>query len=308
MKTLIIVNPISGRGYAEKAIPEIQAHLQELGVDFDLVRTEYPWHAAELAEQAARDGYELVAVASGDGAANEALNGLMRAHAAGFNHTALSLLPVGTGNDFAYGMGMRGNLDVSCQALAKGVRFKMDVGFVKGGDYPEGRYFGNGVGVGFDAAVGFEAVKVRWTRGLLAYLIAALRTVFIYFQAPTVRIVYDDKEMTQASLMVSVMNGQRMGGGFFMAPQGKPGDGLFDLCVAASPGKLRIFQLITYFMKGTQASQPEITNGQAHRVIITAIQGTLPAHADGETLCYAGHELDIEIIPQALDFITIAEP
>lgn len=308
MKTLVILNPISGRGYAEKAAPQIQTYLKNLGMDFEMARTERPWHAAELAEQAARDGYDLVAVASGDGAANEALNGLMRARATGFNHTAFSLLPVGTGNDFAYGMGMRQDLDVCCQALASGQRFKMDVGLVKGGDYPEGRYFGNGVGIGFDAAVGFEAVKIRWTRGLLAYLIAALRTVFIYYQAPTVRIVYDDQELTQASLMVSVMNGQRMGGGFFMAPRGRPGDGLFDLCIASSPGKLRIFELITYFMKGTQATQPEITTAQARKVTVTALQGSLPAHCDGETLCYAGHELTMEIIPQALEFITIKEP
>jgi diacylglycerol kinase (ATP) len=308
MKTLLILNPISGRGYAEKAAPKIEACLQASKMDFELVRTEYPWHAAELAEQAARDGYDLVVVASGDGAANEALNGLMRARAAGFNHTAFSLLPVGTGNDFAYGMGMRGDVETCCKALTQGQRFKMDIGLVKGGDYPEGRYFGNGVGVGFDAAVGFEAVKIRWTRGLLAYLIAALRTVFIYYQAPTVKITYDGQELEQASLMVSIMNGQRMGGGFFMAPHGKPGDGKFDLCVASSPGKLRIFQLITYFMKGTQATQPEITTAQARKVTVTALKGTLPAHCDGETLCYAGQELTMEIIPQALDFITMAEP
>lgn len=308
MKTLLILNPTSGRGYAGKAAPTIEAYLRASGIDFKLVRTEYPWHAAELAEQAARGGYELVAVASGDGTANEALNGLMRARAAGFNHTAFALLPVGTGNDFAYGIGMRGNLEACCQALTQGQRFKMDVGLVKGGDYPEGRYFGNGVGVGFDAAVGFEAAKIRWTRGLLAYLIAALRTVFIYYQAPTVRISYDGQELTQASLMVSIMNGQRMGGGFFMAPQGKPGDGKFDLCIASSANKLRILQLIPFFIKGTQASQPEIATAQALKVTVTALQGTLPAHCDGETLCYAGQELTMEIIPQALDVISIAEP
>ncbi len=308
MKTFVIVNPISGRGFAEAHIPDLEKYLKQAGLDFTLVRTERPWHAAELAEQAARQGYDLVAVASGDGAANEALNGLMQARAAGFNKTAFSLLPVGTGNDFAYGMGMRGDLEDCCRALADGERFKMDVGLVKGGDYPQGRYFGNGVGVGFDAAVGFEAVKIRWTRGLLAYLIAALRTVFIYFKAPTVRILYDSRELNQPALMVSIMNGQRMGGGFFMAPKGRPGDGLFDLCVAAAPGKLRIFELITYFMKGTQASQPEITTGRARRVTVTALKGSLPAHCDGETLCYAGQELEIEIIPQALEFFTRKEP
>jgi diacylglycerol kinase (ATP) len=306
MKTLVIVNPIAGRGHAGRMIPKIEENLTGLGLAFDLVRTERPWHAAELAEQAARDGYDLVATASGDGTANETLNGLMRARADGYDRTALSILPVGTGNDFAYGMGMRGDLDTACRALVEGRRFQMDVGRVIGGDYPEGRYFGNGVGVGFDAAVGFEAAKIRWLRGLPAYLIAALRTIFIYFRAPTVEITYGEESFTQTSLLVSVMNGQRLGGGFFTAPDGLPDDGLLDLCIASAPGKLRTFQLLLHVMKGTQATQPEFRIGRTPGIRVRALQGTLPAHCDGETLCYAGEELRIELIPGAIPFLTQA--
>jgi diacylglycerol kinase (ATP) len=162
MRYLVIVNPISGRGYAEKVIPDIEAGMREHGLAFDLVRTERPWHAAEIAEEAVREGYDVIATASGDGTANEAINGLMRARADGFNDTAFSILPVGTGNDMAYGLGMRGNLQESIAALASNYRKKIDIGFVKGGDYPEGRYFANGVGIGFDAAVGFVAVQVPY--------------------------------------------------------------------------------------------------------------------------------------------------
>jgi YegS/Rv2252/BmrU family lipid kinase len=303
MSMRLILNPIAGRGAAERLAPRITAILDELGVAYDLVRTERPWHAADLAEQAARDRCGAVVTASGDGTANEALNGLMRARADGHDGTAMSILPVGTGNDFAYGLGMRGDIESCCRALADGRLVPMDVGVVHGGDYPDGRYFGNGVGIGFDAAVGFEAVKIRRLRGLPAYLLAALRTIFIYYQAPTVHIRYGSEELTQASLMVSVMNGQRMGGGFFMAPDGDPGDGALDLCIAASPSKLRILRLITYFLKGTQATQPEILTARSGAVTVRAVEGTLPAHCDGETLCLAGEELRIGMIPGALEFI-----
>jgi diacylglycerol kinase (ATP) len=306
MKTLVIVNPIAGRGNAGRSIPRIEKNLHELGLVFDLVRTERPWHAAELAEQAAEAGYELLATASGDGTANEALNGLMRAQARGHDRTALSILPLGTGNDFAYGMGMRGDLETTCRALVEGRRFRMDVGLVTGGDFPEGRYFGNGVGVGFDAAVGFEAAKIRWLRGFPAYLIAALRTIFIYFRAPVVEITHGEQAYTQASLLVSVMNGQRLGGGFFTAPDGIPDDGLLDLCIASAPGKLRTLQLLLHVMKGTQATQPEFRTGRTPSIRVRALEGTLPAHCDGETLCYAGEELRIELIPGAITFLTQA--
>lgn len=304
MKYLIIVNPTSGRGFAGKSIPKIEALLKSHNLAYDLVQTERPWHAAELTERAAREKVDVVVVASGDGTANEAINGLMMARAAGFNHTAIGLLPVGTGNDFAYGMGVRGTLEENIALLAKDTRKWMDIGKVSGGDYPEGRYFGNGVGIGFDAYVGFVAANIRWTRGVLAYLIAALETIFVYFQAPTVRIEYEDQRIEQEALMVSVMNGQRMGGGFFMAPNGLPYDNTFDLCIAGAPGKLRILQLLPTFMNGTQATQPEIKTGRAVKVTVTALKGTLPAHCDGETLCKEGQSLSIELVPHALEFIT----
>ena len=304
MKYLIIVNPTSGRGFAGKAIPQIEALLKSHHLEYDLVQTERPWHAAELAEKAAREKYDAIITASGDGTANEALNGLLKAREAGFNHTAMGILPVGTGNDLAYGMGVRGNLTESIALLAKNERRWMDVGKVTGGDYPNGRYFGNGVGIGFDAATGFVAADIRWTRGLLAYLIAALETIFIYYKAPTVRIEYDDKTLEQSALMVSIMNGQRMGGGFFMAPDGLPHDGTFDICIAGTAGKFRILQLLPTFMNGTQATQPEITTGRARKITVTALKGTLPAHCDGETLCKEGQLLSIEIIPHALEFVT----
>ena len=304
MKFLVIVNPTSGRGLAGKSIPQIESLLKSHNLEYNLVQTERPWHAADLAEQAARERYDAIVVACGDGTANEAVNGLMRAREAGFNHTAMGILPVGTGNDMAYGMGVRGTLEDSVAVLAKNQRRWMDIGRVSGGDYPNGRYFANGVGIGFDAATGFVAADIRWTRGLLAYLIAALETIFIYFKAPTVRIEYDDQKLEQAALMVSVMNGQRMGGGFFMAPDGLPYDNSFDLCIAGAPGKFRILQLLPTFMNGTQATQPEIKTGQARKVTITALKESLPAHCDGETLCEEGHVLSIEIVPHALEFIT----
>lgn len=304
MKYMLIVNPISGRGYAEKVIPQIEVNLKKHGLQYDLVRTLGPWHAADLAEKAVLDGYDVIVTASGDGAANESINGMLRVKNGGARKTSLALLPVGTGNDMAYGFGMRGTLEENIATIAKGHRVKIDIGLVRGGDYPDGRYFANGVGIGFDAAVGFVAAKIRWARGLPAYLIAVIQTVFIYYQAPTVEITYGESSFNQDSLMVSIMNGQRMGGGFYMAPNGDPGDGKLDLCIVSNPSRPRIFGLIPHFLKGTQASQSEITTGQTSTIKVKALQGVLPAHCDGETLCESGHELSIELLPDALEIIT----
>jgi len=304
VKYLIIVNPTSGSGYAEKMVPQIEELMRRFNLDFELVRTERPWHAADIAERAAREKFDVIVAASGDGTANEAINGLMRARAAGFNHTAMSILPVGTGNDAAYGLGLSTNLEQAVKTLAANQRRKVDIGLVQGGEYPEGRYFINGVGIGFDAAVGFVAIEVRWARGVLAYLIAVLQTVFLYYKSPTVELEYNGKTITQPALMVSIMNGKRMGGGFYMAPNGNSSDGQLDLCIASEAGRMRIFGLVPYFLKGTQEGQPEIRMDHTDKINVKAVKGVLPAHCDGETLCREGQELSVELIRQALEIVT----
>ena len=299
----VIVNPSSGRGRGEEVYPLIEKELQNLKLDFEMCRTEAPGHAIELAEAASAAGFEVVVAAGGDGTANEVLNGLMRARLDGCNTAALGLISVGRGNDFAYGVNTPPDLVEACRSFAENYRKTIDVGLSTGGDYPEGRYFGNGVGIGFDAVVGFEALKLKRLHGFPSYIVAALKTIFLYFQAPTVHVEYNEVELTQPALMVSVMNGRRLGGGFMMAPNGKIDDGVFDLTIADQVGKAMIFALILKFMQGSQAGHPAIHMTQTKKVIVTAVKGTLPAHADGETLCEAGERLELEIVPQALEVI-----
>jgi diacylglycerol kinase (ATP) len=312
-KYRIIANPVAGRGAGDRSVPQVERILSGYGLDFDLVRTERPWHAADLAQEAAAMGYDAVVAMGGDGTANEVLNGLMQAktpipgpspyEGEGRGTCAMGILCVGRGNDFAYGMGIPTDLEAGCRALAQAHRRPIDVGRVVGGLYPQGRYFGNGIGIGFDAVVGFEAVKMTRLHGFPSYLVAVLKTVFLYYKAPLAKIEYNGQSFTQRSLMVSIMNGQRMGGGFMMAPEGKPDDGLFDLCIAREVSRARIFGLIPHFMRGTQATQEPIRTGRAQRLVVTAVEGTLPAHADGETLCTEGQRLEMELLPSQIEII-----
>ncbi|RLC64321.1 MAG: diacylglycerol kinase family lipid kinase [Chloroflexi bacterium] len=309
----IIVNPTAGRGAGGRAIPHIERLLTGYGLDFDLVQTEHAWHASELAREAALAGYDVVVAVGGDGTSNEVLNGLMSAKTSiagsspreGGSHkrVEMGVLCTGRGNDFAYGVGIPTDLEAGCRTLAQGHRRTIDVGRVTGDLSPNNRYFGNGIGIGFDAVVGFESVKLTWLSGFPSYIVAVLKTVFLYYQAPLTQIEYDERTLTQPSLMISIMNGRRMGGGFYTAPQGQPDDGLLDLCIAHQVSRVRIFALIPHFLRGTQASQEPIRMERAQRVSVTAIAGTLPAHADGETLCTAAQQLEIELLPRQIEVI-----
>jgi diacylglycerol kinase (ATP) len=303
-KYKIIVNPVSGRGNGEKSIPLIEAQLRNMGLEFSSEHTQKPMHGIELAFNAVKEGYDVVIAVGGDGTSNEILNGLMKAKLEGIGQSVFGLISVGRGNDFAYGVNVPHDLNTACQIIADNHRMPLDVGLVYGGLYPQGRFFGNGVGIGFDAVVGFEALKMKRLHGFVSYLVAALKTIFLYYQAPKVQINYDNQNLVISSLMISIMNGRRMGGGFMMAPRALTNDSLFDFCIASQVSKAGIVKLIPLFMKGTQAGHPAIITGQTRRMVVKAIEGTLPAHADGETLCVDGKELIMEIMPSQLEILT----
>ena len=302
-KYRVIANPTAGSGAGERAIPQIERLLAKYSLDADIVRTQRPWHAAELAREAAVAGWDVIVAAGGDGTANEVLNGLMEARQAGQHSPALGVLCIGRGNDFAHGVGVPYDLEHACQVLVEDHRRVIDVGRVAGGRYPQGRYFGNCVGVGFDAIGTIEVAKLPRLGGFLSYFIAVLKTIFLYYKAPLTTVEYDDQTLTQPSLMVSIMNGQRLGGGFVMAPDAEPDDGLFDLCIAHEVSRARMFSLIPHFLRGTQATQEPITTGQAAHISITSVEGSLPAHTDGEILCIDGQHLEIELLARQIEVI-----
>jgi diacylglycerol kinase (ATP) len=299
----IILNPTAGKGNGLRVRPEIEAILTKYGLDYDIDLTGYPEHAIELAYKAAEEGFDVVVAGGGDGTSNEVLNGLMKFKQTHKTCPLMAVIPVGRGNDFAFGVGVPIGVQASCDLLASGLKKKIDIGKVSGGLYPQGLYFGNGVGIGFDAVVGFVAAKSKLT-GMLSYLVAAIKTIFIFYKPPLVDVILETKTFQISALLVSIMNGKRMGGGFMFAPDAKPNDGTFDLCLVRSVPQTAILGLIGKVMKGTQATDPAVSTAQSKKVIVRAIQGTIPAHADGVTLCEEGQELTIEILPDEIEIMT----
>ena len=301
-KYKIIANPTSGHGKGAKAIPQIESELARLGLDFDLVRTERPGHGIELARQAALDGYDVVVGAGGDGTVNEVLNGLMEARKSSKKRPALGVLCAGRGNDFAACVDIPEDLPGECQVLKENHRRTIDIGRITGGRYPQGRYFANNAGIGFDAVGTIEVVKLPdW--GMLSFMIAILKTILLYYKGPFVRIDYDGQTLETSTMMLLTMNGKRMGTGFRMAPDAKPDDGLFDVVIVRQVSRGRILTLIPHFMKGTQGTQPELRTLRAAKVSITALEGVLPSQSDGEIVCVDGKHLEMEILPLQIDIV-----
>ncbi|MFH1176459.1 MAG: diacylglycerol kinase family protein [Acidobacteriota bacterium] len=299
----LIVNPAAGKGAAGRKLPRLLALAEGRGLEISLALTTGPWHAAEIARAAALDGFAVVAAAGGDGTCNEVVNGLMEARQAGTIVPLLAVLPIGRGNDFAYGLGVPRELERAVAVLAGESQRPIDVGRITGGAYPAGRYFGNGVGIGFDTLVGLEAAKMKRLGGAPAYAWAALRLLVTFSGAPLVRLAHDQGELTLRAVMVSLMNGRRMGGAFHMAPAAVNDDGLLDLCAAEKTTRLQMAGLFGRYLRGTQAASRFVTTLRSRRIVVEAIEGSLAVHADGETICTDGGAITVECLPRQLEVL-----
>ncbi|MBD3290153.1 YegS/Rv2252/BmrU family lipid kinase [candidate division KSB1 bacterium] len=300
-KIKVVLNPVAGRGYSAKAETDICRFFEEEKVEFELQRTERTWHAAEIAEEAVTNGFDTVVAAGGDGTTNEVINGLMAAKNNGHPGGMLALLATGSGSDFTFNVGMPSDLQEACRRIAKGQAKVVDLGKLTLDDQPP-RYFDNQMGIGFDGVVTVEARKFKRLRGMALYLPVVLKSIFVSNKATRVTVDYDGEKLELSTIQISIANGAREGGGFFMTPGAKIDDGLFDICIVEEVGKLEMLKLVPHFMKGTHVEQDCTRVLQAKKVVIES-EDNLIAHFDGELLCTEGHRIECEIIPQSLRVI-----
>ena len=293
----MILNPTAGRGAGARLSGRIARCLESHGVEFELATTRGPGHATELARDAAATGCASVVAVGGDGTANEVLNGLYQAPN-GQQGTALGVVPIGTGNDFAFSSGVPLDVEDACQVIARGESKLLDLGWVQA-DGEEPRYFGNGVGIGFDAIVNIESRKVQHLRGFLLYFVALLRTLAVYYAAPRTWLRVDDAEMEGPLILISIMNGHRIGGGFYTTPDSQMDDGLLDLCVGHKVGRLRMVGFVPQLMTGTHTGDRKVTMMQGQKVTVVS-EMPWAAHVDGEIYGVGARHYEIELFPQRL--------
>ncbi len=121
-----------------------------------------------------------------------------------------------------------------------------------------GRFFANGVGLGFDGAVAEEAAKVRYLKGFPAYLWSVFK-VLRTWENFELTLTVDGRTVTGRAFLAAVANGPRSGGGFLLAPDAKPDDGLLDVCRLGDLGKLEALRHLPKALDGSHVGLPWAT-------------------------------------------------
>jgi len=310
---LVIYNPIAGRGRAKKHWPEVQQALIDTGIEFDVAATSAPLEALTLAEKAATK-YSTVIAVGGDGTVHEVVNGLLRASSEG-ETIALGVVPLGNGDDFAKMIppqttigGKVYDWHVAIKKITKGQTKLFDVGRMSDNQLPskqdnKPQYFMNGMDIGFGAQAALNFTKVpSFLTGMSAYLAAIIKTLIDY-RIPKISIQIDDqKAFEQSTTMTAITNGRCFGSGFWVCPEAQVDDGLLDVMVTQSVGRLKILRLIPKIMKGTHVNEPILKNYRARRVVIKS-QQSLVVEADGEIPYPQTRHLEVQILDKKLRVI-----
>ncbi|MEE9599722.1 MAG: diacylglycerol kinase family protein [Anaerolineales bacterium] len=277
-KTIFIINPNANMGQAWRQAADLRPIMQELG-DADWAGSVYPTHAIELTKKAVEDGYELIIAGGGDGTVHEVVNALMTFPKE--KRPILGVVPLGSGNDFSFSMGMDTEPWKALRQIIGGEEKWIDIGEIED-DTGRKEYFDNTVGIGFNAIVTIHSHKMPLLRGYLMYIAAVLKTIFLNHHPIAMNITIDGQEEWQDSLMMLVLcNGGREGGGFLIYPPADNSDGLFHYVAVKEVSRLIMLRLLPAFMTGSHLTHPKIASGDFKSVNIEADQPMF-IHLDGE--------------------------
>ena len=214
----------------------------------------------------------------------------------------MGIVPLGSGNDFAFAAGIPANSAEAIHQVFKGAPRSIDIGLI---ETESGRrqYWDNTLGIGFDATVTIRTHTLPVIRGFLMYLTAVLQTIAFNHEAPLMHFKTDEESWDDENMMMVVCNGPREGGGFLVAPDAKIDDGIFHYAAITKVSRPMMLRLVPEVMNGTHGKFEQIRMGTLRKMELQA-DTPLRIHLDGETFAGFGtdvRKLTVKIIPGAIE-------
>jgi len=276
----LIVNPAAGGGRAGRAAPAVVDALRGHGLEVHRADTRDLHHARELALEAARGG-ETAVTLGGDGLAGAVADALR-----GVPGALLGVLPGGRGNDLARVLGIPLEPVAACAVIAHGVARPLDLGLV--GEAPGGaggRAFVGIASVGFDSDANRIANEAPAWLGGLVYAYGALRALWSWHPARfELELNPPGERHSFTAYTIGACNSKTYGGGMRAAPDALLDDGLLDVVVLESVGKLTFLRkILPKVFSGTHVREPCVHVFRAREVAVSADR-PFTMYADGDPI------------------------
>ncbi|TJZ73789.1 lipid kinase YegS [Chitiniphilus eburneus] len=276
---------VNGKAALAPELREAVALARNAGQALEVRVTWEGGDAARYVTEAITDGARSIIAGGGDGTLNEVAGALLD-HAAG-QRPVLGLLPLGTANDFARGVGIPTDLPAALRLALVGEPRAIDAGRVND------RVFLNMATGGFGTQVTAETPdEQKSALGAFAYLLTGLKRLNA-IQADRLRVEGPGFQWEGEFLVLAVGNGIQAGGGHRLCPQALLDDGLLDLRILAG-GEL-LPALLERLLAGEEA---ERMIGARLPWLTLETPSEIQLNLDGEPL--AGTRFRIEALPAAL--------
>lgn len=300
MKVAVILNGLSGKKkfFYSKLLPVIQE--QGEAVVFE---TRSRSDAFDFSVKAASEKYDLIIAAGGDGTIHQVVNGMLSTNLSIDQLPMLSILPAGSGNDFARTI----NITLDPIALRKRLTdlslWKIDVGLVrfkKENEESASAYFINvaSAGMGPEVLNRMSSGKKR-LGSAVAYYVAIL-TTFLSYRCMPVTIKTSAWEWSNRLRTLAIGNGKFFGSGLCIAPEAKPNDGIFSAFIC---GAVSVFDFVRYsstLKSSRKIDHPKIEYRIAEKLELTS-ESPCRIEADGELLGFL--PANVEVVPGRIKFL-----
>lgn len=298
----IIYHPRAGTRKARKRWTAIREYINSKHVSYDYVQSQGYGSVERLARTYAEKGYRTIVLVGGDGALNDAVNGIMNAQTPiPKNEIALGIIPNGVINDFARYWGIDMNYRDAVDWIVNNRRKVIDVGQCAfyNGTVHEYHYFINAINIGLGARIVriTDQTKRFWGINLISSFAAMLQ---IIFERKLYRTHLRINEDHVRGRIMNVCIGSARGYG--MTPSAVPYNGWLDVSVIYYPKIFQLFQGLWLLVRGRLLNHKLVKSYRTKRVRVLRAQNA-SIGIDGRILQQKYFPLEITIQPDALTFI-----
>ena len=295
MKHIFIINPTAGKTDSRQKIYDMAESLrQKHGLDVQCILTKKQGHATELAKKLCETGEALrFSACGGDGTVNEVANGII-----GYDNAAMTVIPVGTGNDFLKNFGDDMEKFRDAENLWDGPQFPMDAIDVNG------RVALTIACSGIDARVARDVHKYSESplldgKGSYIY---SLAVNFLFKGIGTHWTITLDDVTTEGDWsLVSVCNGRYYGGGFMPVAEARMDDGVLNTLVVREVNRRTFLKFVGPYSRGEYAKFPEYAHCSCPKVVhIHSEKPDIVTCLDGESV--VNSDVTIKLHDKKLNF------
>lgn len=296
----IIYNPKAGTRKVQKRWKEIKEYMEAKKVDFDYVQSEGFGSVERLSRTLADNGYKTIVVVGGDGALNDAVNGIMTSDVEDKSEIAIGIIPNGIGNDFAKYWDLSMDYKEAVDWIINHRKRRIDVGYCTyfDGEKHTRRYFLNAVNIGLGARIVkiTDQTKRFWGVKFLSY-VAALFLLFWERKLYRMHLRVNDEHIRGRIMTVCVGSAR----GYGQTPSAVPYNGWLDVSVIYRPESGQLMMGLWMLIQGRLLNHKMVKSYRTRKVKVLRARNA-SVDLDGRILP-KHFPIEVGIMPEAATVI-----